>query len=359
MIIHSNEFIPVRFSVISNRTFLLYNFKAILCEKSHQFAEFQELFLCIELESGLFYSKYSLLIQESIIRFGSVMSIERYFLGCPIWGNKAWVGELFASDVKQKDFLSQYASVFNTVEGNTTFYGLPSEKAAMRWLADTPPGFRFALKFPRAISKRLRNAELETAAFLDVLTVLQDRVGPSFLQLPPSFGPRDLPVLDRFLDALPGTFSYAVEIRHHLFFAEAESELNAVLKSQGVDRVVFDTRGLHSTRSDDAAGREAQRKKPKVPVRFLATGRFPFVRFVGHPEVEKNLPLLKEWVPVVANWIREGRTPFVFMHAPDDFYAPQLARQFHQMLSGDIDVGEMPPWPAEQVEEAPVQMDLF
>ena len=47
MIIHANEFIPAGFSVISNRTFLLYNFKAILCEKSHQFAEFQELFLCI------------------------------------------------------------------------------------------------------------------------------------------------------------------------------------------------------------------------------------------------------------------------------------------------------------------------
>ena len=206
MIIHANEFIPAGFSVIPNRTFLFYNFKAILCEKSHQFAEFQELFLCIELKSGLFYSKYSLLIQESTIRFGSTMSIERYFLGCPIWGNKEWVGELFASDVVQKDFLRQYASVFNTVEGNTTFYGLPSEKAAMRWVADTPPGFRFALKFPRAIShdKRLRNAELETAAFVDVLAVLQDRVGPSFLQLPPSYGPRDLPVLDRYLDALPG-----------------------------------------------------------------------------------------------------------------------------------------------------------
>ena len=223
----------------------------------------------------------------------------------------------------------------------------------MRWLADTPPGFRFALKFPRAIShdKRLRNAELETAAFVDVLTVLQDRVGPSFLQLPPSYGPRDLPVLDRYLDTLPGTFSYAVEIRHHLFFAEAENELNAVLKSHGVDRVVFDTRGVHNA--------QVASNKPKVPVRFLATGRFPFVRFVGHPEVEKNLPLLAEWVPVVANWIREGRTPFVFMHAPDDFYAPQLARHFHQMLSGDINVGEMPPWPAEQGVEAPVQMDLF
>ncbi len=289
------------------------------------------------------------------------MSIEQYFLGCPIWGNKAWVGELFASDAKQKDFLRQYASVFNTVEGNTTFYGLPTEKTAMRWLADTPGGFRFALKFPRAIThdKRLKNAEWETAAFIDVLAVLKDRVGPSFLQLPPSFGPSDLPALDGYLDALPDAFPYAVEIRHPLFFAEAENELNAVLKSHGADRVVFDTRGLHRAKTDDRAGREAQRKKPNVPVRFVATGRFPFVRFVGHPEVRENLPLLSEWAPVVANWMREGRTPYLFTHAPDDFYAPQLARHFHSMLSEHLNVGEMPPWPAEQTPKKAAQMDLF
>lgn len=287
------------------------------------------------------------------------MGIERYFLGCPIWGNKAWVGELFAPEAKQQDFLRQYASVFNTVEGNTTFYGLPTAKTAARWLADTSKGFRFALKFPRVIShtKRLRNAESETAAFMELLATLQDRLGPSFLQLPPSFGPRDLPALDEYLTALPNAFHYAVEIRHSLFFAEAENELNAILKSHRANRVVFDTRGLHSATVDDPAGREAQRKKPKVPVRFVATGRFPFVRFVGHPEVHENLPLLSEWAPVVANWIREGRTPFVFFLAPDDFFAPQLARHFHRLLSNHIEVGEMRAWPAEQV--APAQMALF
>ena len=289
------------------------------------------------------------------------MAIERYFLGCPIWSNKDWVGELFAPDAKQKDFLQQYASVFNTVEGNTTFYGLPTEKTMRRWLDETPEGFRFALKFPRAIShdKRLQNVEAETTAFLNALTVLQDRVGPSFLQLPPSFGSGDLPALDAYLETLPDTFPYAVEVRHRLFFAEAENELNAVLKAHGADRVVFDTRGLHNAETDDSAGREAQRKKPKVPVRFMATGRFPFVRFVGHPEVEENLPLLAEWAPVVAEWLREGRTPYIFMHAPNDYYAPQLARHFHSMLSEYLDVGDMPIWPAEQVEDQPEQMDLF
>lgn len=290
------------------------------------------------------------------------MSYQGYHLGCPIWSNKDWVGELFSADAKQKDFLPQYASVFNTVEGNTTFYGLPTEKTMARWVEETPENFRFALKFPRAIThdKRLKNTEEETDAFLHVLETLKDRVGPSFLQLPPSFGPNDLSTLNDYLGALPYKFPYAVEIRHNAFFAEAENDLNAILTTHNADRVVFDTRGLHNAQLSDPAGREAQRKKPKVPVRFIATGPNPFMRFVGHPTTEENIPLLEEWAPVVAQWINEGRTPYIFMHAPNDFYAPKLARHFHNLLSKHIDAGTMPPWPAEhQPTEQPAQMSLF
>ena len=31
----------------------------------------------------------------------------------------------------------------------------------------------------------------------------------------------------------------------------------------------------------------------------------------------------------VASWMRQGFTPFVFLHTPDDILAPQLARDFH------------------------------
>lgn len=291
------------------------------------------------------------------------MSYKGYHLGCPIWSNKDWVGELFSIDAKQKDFLTQYASVFNTVEGNTTFYGLPTEKTMARWLAETPKGFKFSLKFPRAIShdKRLQNAEAETDAFLHVLNTLKDRIGPSFLQLPPSFGPSDLPRLNDYLSALPYNFPYAVEIRHPAFFAQAEQELNDILTAHNIDRVVFDTRALHNAKLTDPAGLEAQRKKPKVPVRFIATGKNPFMRFVGHPKVEENLSVLTEWAPVVAQWINEGRTPYIFMHAPDDFYAPQLARHFHDLLGNHIDSGTMPPWPANTppTSKHPTQMNLF
>ncbi len=291
------------------------------------------------------------------------MTIERYYLGCPIWGQKNWVGELFTRGAKPGDFLAQYASVFNTVEGNTTFYGMPTEATVARWQEETPPTFRFCFKFPRVIShdKRLIEAEGETGHFLELMAPLGQRLGPFFLQLPPTFGAGELPALESYLSALPLTFRYAIEVRHLDFFDEGaqEAELESLLTALDMDRVCFDGRGLWSAAPDEEATQVAQRKKPKVPVRFSATATTPFVRYIAHPEVEANLSLLAEWAEVLAHWLDEGRTPYFFAHAPDDFYAPRLARHFHRLLSEHRAVGTPPPWPAEGEEPPLAQLSLF
>jgi uncharacterized protein YecE (DUF72 family) len=289
------------------------------------------------------------------------MSISNYHLGCPIWANKDWVGELFRSKTTTRDFLRQYASVFNSVEGNATFYGLPSQDTVARWKEETPDGFRFCFKFPRTVSHDLKlvGAQEPTLEFLDRLGPLDDRLGPFFLQLPPSYGPNLLPGLEQFLRNLPTHFRYAVEVRHPEFFGKGQTQLDNLLAELGVDRVVFDTRGLHGAQTEDPAAQEAQRKKPNVPVNFLATASCPFIRFVGHPEVDENLPLLEEWAGVTAGWIAEGKTPYIFMHAPDDFYAPRLARHFHRLLSAKIDVAQLPEFPGEEAESAQEQLSLF
>ena len=83
------------------------------------------------------------------------------YLGCPIWGLKGWVGNFFPAGAKQRDFLALYSRRLNTVEGNTTFYAIPDQTTVERWRDETPPGFKFCLKFPKIISHqlRLRNAE--------------------------------------------------------------------------------------------------------------------------------------------------------------------------------------------------------
>jgi uncharacterized protein YecE (DUF72 family) len=67
------------------------------------------------------------------------------YLGCPVWACPAWVGPFFTPDSKPRDFLKQYSSVFNTVEGNSTFYALPSRDTVRRWANETADGFRFCV----------------------------------------------------------------------------------------------------------------------------------------------------------------------------------------------------------------------
>jgi len=287
------------------------------------------------------------------------------YIGCPVWAHAPWVGKFFTREARREDFLRQYASVFGATEGNATFYGLPSVETVRKWRAEAPAGFRFAFKFPRTVShdRRRVGADAETREFFARLAPLGERLGPFFLQVHPSFGVSELPVLTAYLDALPKEFAYAVEVRAPEFFdgGAGERALEEVLATRGVDRVVFDTRGLFAAKSDDELTIDAKRKKPRVPVRFSATGRRPFVRFVGDPHIAANTGLLDEWSGQVATWIAEGRTPYFFVHHPDDAHAPALARLFQQRLHARCAaVPEPAPWPAERERaDEPEQLGLF
>ncbi|NUO83269.1 DUF72 domain-containing protein [candidate division KSB1 bacterium] len=288
-----------------------------------------------------------------------------YYLGCPIWSKKEWVGNFFSKNARPNDYLRQYASSFNTVEGNTTFYALPKATSVSKWGTDTPPEFRFCFKFPQTISHhlRLQHAEREVAACLNLLTPLAEKLGPFFLQLPASFGGDEFAALADFLKNLPSEFRYAVEVRHADFFrnGEIENDFNALLESLQMGRVVFDTRGLHAVQAppNDAIMCEAQRKKPKMPVRSLALGNLPFVRFVGNPVIAKNEDLLTEWAQCVIQWLAEGKRPYIFMHAPNDIDAPNVARYFHDVLHKLApEISALPTWPHAK-DLANVQMGLF
>lgn len=279
----------------------------------------------------------------------------RVRLGCPVWAHAPWKGNFFTRDARREEFLPQHANVFATAEGNSTFYGLPSEKTVERWATEAPAWWRFAFKFPRVISheQALVDAEIETQAFIARLQPVADRLGPFFLQLHQSFGPKKLQLLQSYLQNLPADFSYAVEVRHGDFFKSgaAENDLDEILTECGVDRVNFDTRPLFAADVDknDSIAREALRKKPRVPVRFTATGKRPFIRYVADPRVGHNDRWLAEWVEVVAKWIEEGREPYVFLHHPDDLHAPPLARRFQELLHEKCPDAVPAPaaWPAE------------
>lgn len=294
------------------------------------------------------------------------MSESPYYLGCPVWANPGWKGSLYTKAAARADYLPQYSRVFNTVEVNSTFYALPAPETVRRWSEEVETGFRFCLKFPRAISheKKLKNAERETSAFLNLLSLLQnaDCLGPAFLQLGPDFSARDFSDLEAYLDSLPSGLAYAVEVRHRDYFDEGSNEkrLMQILRAKNIDRVLLDSRPLFSAPATTEAERHSQSRKPRVPVRFEPTRDRPMVRFIGRDDLETLTPWIEEWARLVADWIRAGKKPIVFTHAPDDAFAPALGRKFHIALRKELpDLPKMPTWSGETEPQPARQMKLF
>lgn len=289
------------------------------------------------------------------------MSIHAYHLGMPLWGFKDWVGSLYRPGSRPAEFLRQYASVFNAVEGNTTFYSLPSAETVARWREATPASFRFAFKLPREIThdRALDGAGRATADFLHAIAPLEERVGPLMIQLPATFGPSLLGRLDAYLARLPDAFRYAVELRHPAFCSgEGELRVNAVLTERGIDRVIMDTRPMRSGDPGHPDVATAAHAKPDLPVHAVVTAGTPFVRLVGHPDPDVNVPWMERWSERVARWIDEGSRPYFFVHVPNNVHAPGLARRFHELLARRADVGRLPPFPGES-EDAGGQLKLL
>jgi uncharacterized protein YecE (DUF72 family) len=279
-----------------------------------------------------------------------------------MWANKDWLGSLFAERTPQAKLLHAYSRIFNTVEGNTTFYSIPSTATVARWREQTPSGFRFCFKLPQEITHRrmLRHADDVLRLFLTRVAPLGDRLGPFLIQLPAAFGTDRIEVLERFLERLPVEFTFAVELRRRAFHTAGDDSerVNALLVRFGVDRVILDTRAMRAGDALHPDVAEAEHKKPNLPILPIVTAGRPIVRFVGHPDFAANEPFIDEWCGRLAGWLRQGHLPHVFAHCPDNRHAPALARRIHQALTDRIDVGRLPQWPGE-VERPPEQLRLF
>jgi len=159
------------------------------------------------------------------------------YLGTQGWSYDSWVGSFYPAGTTSGAWLQAYASQFNSVELDTTFYAVPRADTIAGWHQRTPEEFRFAAKFPQVITheKKLADCRLETIAFLDAMTGLGEKLGPLLLQMPPSFSASHADALTTFVHALPTGFRYALEVRHRSWLTkEMLPKLLALLRTQGV-----------------------------------------------------------------------------------------------------------------------------
>lgn len=250
-----------------------------------------------------------------------------------MWSYAPWQGRYLPQPLSPGDRLRAYATWCNAVEGNTTFYGTPALETAKSWAGQTAPDFRFILKLPRSITheRRLADVSEPLRAFLTAIEPLGRRAHALWVQLPPSFAPGEIGALGAFLRRLPGGYRCYVEVRHRAFFEDPrwERQLERALGDVGAEWLTFDTTVLFGSPPASEAERAARRQKPRVPRRSRALTGYPVVRYIGRDDTARTIEGWQPWLDVVAGWLREGRSPTVFIHTPDNVDSLELARRFH------------------------------
>lgn len=160
-------------------------------------------------------------------------------VGCSGWSYRDWREAFYPLGLPPSRRLEHYASRFDTVEVNATFYRLPEKATVRGWSEQVPDGFLFAVKASRYLThvRRLRGIKKGLGRFWARLEPLRSsgKLGPVLWQLPETY-PRDDEALAGALAILPPG-EHCFEFRHASWFCP---DVRALLEEHGAGLVVAD-----------------------------------------------------------------------------------------------------------------------
>ncbi|MFB2120079.1 DUF72 domain-containing protein [Parapedobacter sp. 2B3] len=241
------------------------------------------------------------------------------YVGCAKWNRQDLKGFYPRGT---KDELTYYATQFNSIELNGTFYNSPDKQQVETWKAKTPADFKFFPKVPQSISHygRLLNVDEKMTAFADAIALFEEKMGVSFLQLHDNFKPKDFDRLATFVRKFSKSVPLAVEVRNAEWFADASisQKLYSLLEEEKTANVLVDTAG----------------RRDMLHMRL--TTPTAFVRYVGanHP-TDKNR--LDDWVARIKEWRDAGlQALYFFVHQNIEVESPLLSTYFIDRLNADL-----------------------
>ena len=160
-------------------------------------------------------------------------------IGCSGWNYQHWRDRVYPPGLPERRWLEHYATLFDTVEVNATFYRLPRKSAVAGWVAGTPAGFLFAVKASRFLThvRRLTDLDEGVRRFFDRIEPLVNspKLGPVLWQLPATFRRDDERLAAALARFPPGR--HCIEFRHPSWFAP---DVYAALREHGAALVIGD-----------------------------------------------------------------------------------------------------------------------
>jgi uncharacterized protein YecE (DUF72 family) len=234
-------------------------------------------------------------------------------IGCSGWQYKHWRGNFYPAELPTTLWLSHYATQFDTVEINNSFYRLPSEATFAAWARRVPAGFIYAVKASRFLThmKKLKDPEEPLALFFARARRLDSTLGPVLYQLPPRWA-LNLERLQLFLRALPRRRQHAIEFRDPTWY---DDRVFALLERYKVALCLHDMQG-------SASG-------------FLTVGPFVYARFHGTSKYSGSYTseTLERWAEWLAARAGEGKPVFAYFNNDTGGHAPRDAIRLRAALA--------------------------
>lgn len=236
-------------------------------------------------------------------------------IGCSGYNYKEWRGPFYPQKLAQKKWLEHYASVFDTVEINNTFYRFPREHTLENWAETVNDDFQFTLKGHRFVThrKKLNEAARPVKDFEVLAKLLKKNLGCLLWQLPPNLYRND-EKLEEFCQILDPTFKNVLEFRHESWY---DPEVYNVLRRNDI---------IFSAISS-----------PQFPDDLITTNKVGYLRFHGtsknwydHLYTEDEL---KDWKEKILKTDLEEI--YIYFNNDIHAHAPKNAVQLKELFNQD------------------------
>ena len=213
-------------------------------------------------------------------------------------GNKTSFPPAFRS----KSRLHYYASIFNSVEINSSFYKIPLQRTYERWRTEVPDDFRFSLKLSKEVThaKELKDGLSFIEKFMQSAKGAGDKKGCLLIQFPGKITLDYYEKVETILHHIQsndpqGEWKRAVEFRSNTWYA---GETRDLLNEFGATMVLHD---IPKSRNNEVYG----------------NADFIYLRFHGPKgDYRDSYPdqFLKDRAAEIKKWIREGKDVYVYFN---------------------------------------------
>ena len=244
--------------------------------------------------------------------------LEDISIGCAKW-NKTDLKGFYPKGTK--DELTYYATQFNSIELNATFYGMPSAEQVQTWKEKTPKDFKFFPKITNTVShfRRLLNITDVVTQFATAVLNFDEKLGMVFLQLHDNFKPKDYERLEKFVKDWPKEIPLAIELRNNEWFSDEEvfEKTMKLFEENNITNIIVDTAG----------------RRDMLHMRLTTTSAF--IRYVG-ANAESDYARLDDWLQRLTDWKKLGlQNLYFFVHQNLEKASPLLSAHFIEKMNKD------------------------